>query len=137
MANFHEEEFSVRFKDVTPAFQERLRSALSGFRIESIVPDVAVVIVRPDHDLQPLVSFVQQENLHSASYSVWVSVVTSADHDGVTLPKTILTLIRSLEGGVDFSFVASLGDDNDEHGVDASSVIAQDSPVTARSDESF
>lgn len=59
-----------------------------------------------------LYRFLKSEPLAPASYSVWISVVTSSDHDGVALPGYILDLIRNTRCGVDFSFVACL-DENE------------------------
>jgi hypothetical protein len=111
MANSRDEEFSVRLTGLTAEMQERLRSALPGFQIESRDPLIAVIILRDSQDSQPICSFIEREALDPGSYSVWVSVFSSGDHDGLSLPTAIVDLIRATKGGVDFSFVACLGPD--------------------------
>ena len=64
-------------------------------------------------NLEPLYQFLDAEPLDPKTYSVWVSVVSSSDHDGISLPEYILDLIRRTKCGVDFSFVASLGPDDE------------------------
>lgn len=113
MAEFHDEEFGFRFTGLTPEIQERLRAALPDFEVGSRDPEVALVILRTNQDLQPLYSFLEREDLEAASFNVWISVVTSRDHDGLSLPKSIVELIRLTKGGVEFSFVACLGSDDD------------------------
>ena len=113
MTEFHDEEFGFRFTALTAEMQERLRAALPNFDIGSRDPRVALVVLRADQDLQPLYSFLERENVEPASCSVWVSVVTSRDHDGLSLPKSIVDLIRLTKGGVEFSFVACLGPEED------------------------
>lgn len=109
MADFHDEEFAFRLTGLTAEMQDRLRAALPNFEIGSRDPRVALVIVRADQDLQPLYSFLETEDVEPTSCSVWVSVVTSGDHDGLQLPESIVDLIRRTKGGVEFSFVACLG----------------------------
>ena len=113
MTEFHDEEFGFRFTGLTAEMQERLRAALANFEIGSRDPEVALVVLRADQDLQPLYSFLERENVEPASCSVWISVVTSRDHDGLSLPKGIVDLIRLTRGGVEFSFVACLGPQED------------------------
>ena len=109
MADFRDEEYGFRLTGLTPDMQNRLRTALPNFEIGSRDPRVALVILRADQDLQPLYSFLEKEDVEPTSCSVWVSVVSSRDHDGLQLPKRIVDLIRRTKGGVEFSFVACLG----------------------------
>jgi len=113
MTEFHDEEFGFRFTGLTPEMQTRLRAALPDFEIGSRDPAVALVVLRADQDLQPLYAFLEREIVEPASCSVWVSIVTSRDHDGLSLPKSIVDLIRLTKGGVEFSFVACLGPEED------------------------
>lgn len=113
MTEFHDEQFGFRFTGLTPEMQRRLRAALPNFEIGSRDPEVALVVLDADQDLQPLYAFLDRETLESSACSVWVSVVTSRDHDGLRLPKGIVDLIRRTKGGVEFSFVASLGPEGD------------------------
>lgn len=109
MTSFHEEEFSVQFRSLTPEAQDSLRRTLAGFEIVSRDPSVAVVIVK-EQDLQPICDFVKRNHIASDSYSVWVSLVTSSDHDGVRVPRRVVELIRATDGGVDFSFASLAGE---------------------------
>jgi len=109
-ATFHEEEFSFRLTHLSPESAVRLRASLSNMEIQSRRADVVALVLREETDLEPLYKFLKSEGLDPSTYSVWVSVVSSSDHDGVSLPKYILDIIRSTQCGVDFSFVGCLGD---------------------------
>lgn len=113
MADFHDEEFGFRLTGLTAEMQSRLRTALPDFEIGTRDPQVALVIIRADQDLQPLFSFLEMEEIEATSCSVWVSVVSSGDHDGLRLPERVVDLIRRTKGGVEFSFVACLGPEED------------------------
>jgi hypothetical protein len=109
-AAFHEEEFSFRLTHLSPETATRLRTSLSNVEIQSRRADVVALVLREETDLEPLYKFLKSEGLDPSTYSVWVSVVSSGDHDGLSLPKYILDVIRSTQCGVDFSFVGCLGD---------------------------
>ncbi|MGA2148132.1 MAG: hypothetical protein ABSH49_24550 [Bryobacteraceae bacterium] len=109
-ATFHEEEFSFRLTHLSPESATHLRTSLSNVEIQSRRADIVALVLREDTDLEPLYKFLKSEGLDPSTYSVWVSVVSSSDHDGVSLPKYILEVIRSTQCGVDFSFVGCLGD---------------------------
>lgn len=113
ITEFHDEEFGLRFTGLTVEMQTKLRAALPGYEIGSRDPRIALVILHAGQDLEPLYTFLEREQIEPASYSVWVSVVTSRDHDGLSLPKGIVDLIRMTKGGVEFSFVACLGPEED------------------------
>lgn len=106
---FHEEEFSFRLTHLTPEVATRLRDSLSNIEIQSRRADVVALVLRADTNLEPLYEFLKSEHLDPRTYSVWISVVSSSDHDGVALPKFVVDVIRHTECGVDFSFVGSLG----------------------------
>lgn len=61
-------------------------------------------------DFGPPYSFLDGVSLDPSSYSVWISVVISSDHSGVSVPEHVRELIRRTNGGIDFSFTAALGD---------------------------
>ena len=109
-ATFHEEEFSFRLTHLSPESAVRLRASLSNMEIQSRRADVVALVLREETDLEPLYKFLKSEGLDPSTYSVWVSVVSSGDHDGLSLPKYILDVIRSTQCGVDFSFVGCLGE---------------------------
>jgi hypothetical protein len=56
-------------------------------------------------DLEPLYGFIDAASLKPDSYSIWISLLTSSDHDGLSLPSHILEIVRRIKVGVDFSFV--------------------------------
>jgi hypothetical protein len=116
VAKFHEEEFSFRLTHLSPESATRLRASLSSFDIQSRRADIVALVLRQDTDLEPLYTFLKSEGLDPSTYSVWVSVVSSSDHDGLSLPKYILDVIRSTQCGVDFSFVGCLGDPVEDEG---------------------
>jgi hypothetical protein len=128
MADFHDEEFGFRFTGLTPEMQKRLRVALPGFEIGSRDPQVALVVLRAAQDLQPLYAFLEREDIEPGSCSVWVSVVTSRDHDGLKLPQDIVDLIRLTKGGVEFSFVACLGAEEDASTDEGSTPVGNAKP---------
>lgn len=107
-AAFREEEFSFRFIKLTTDVAGRLKQRLSGFDLESRRPEVVAFPLRETADHGPLFAFLESEALDPSTYSVWVSVVTSSDHGGVTLPPYILDVVRKTRAGVDFSFVACI-----------------------------
>ena len=105
---FREEEFSFRFTKLSLRAADRLRESLNGFNIESRRPDVVSLGIGEATNLEPLYAFLESEAFEPGSYSIWVSLITSSDHGGVSLPGYILELVRRTEAGVDFSFVACL-----------------------------
>jgi hypothetical protein len=109
-ATFHEEEFSFRLTHLSPESAARLRASLSNIEIQSRRADIVALVLRQDTYLEPLYHFLKSEGLDPSTYSVWVSVVSSSDHDGASLPKYILDVIRKTQCGVDFSFVGCLGE---------------------------
>jgi hypothetical protein len=105
---FREEEFSFRFTKLSLDAADRLRKSLGGFKIESRRPDVVSLRIGEATNLEPLYAFLEREAFEPGTYSIWVSLVTSSDHGGVSLPGYILDLARRARAGVDFSFVACL-----------------------------
>lgn len=74
--------------------------------------DVSVVSfeIAAGMDLEGLYTFLAQVPIEPSTYSVWISVVTSSDHSGVSVPGYVRDLIRRANAGIDFSFTACLGD---------------------------
>jgi hypothetical protein len=103
---FREEEFSFRFTKLMPDVAVRLREQLGGLQLESRRPDVVAFRLQETTNCEALFAFLESESLDPGGYSVWVSVVTSSDHGGVSLPPYILDIVRRTRAGVDFSFVA-------------------------------
>jgi hypothetical protein len=68
-----------------------------------------------DVDYEALLVFLDSSHIDSNNYSVWVSVVTSSDHSGVSVPDYVLKLIRRTKGGLDFSFVSAGHDADQSH----------------------
>ena len=108
-ASYHKEGFTFRFTQLSLDTASRLRNSLQNMEIQSRKPEVICLVLEESTDLAPLYSFLASEAIDPKTYSVWVSVVSSSDHDGISLPPYILDLIRKTSCGVDFSFVASLG----------------------------
>jgi hypothetical protein len=118
-ADFHRERFKFRFLDLTESAVARLQTCLPNTDLRVNCRNTGAVvtfIITERLDTEALCSFLNSESLDPKKYSVWVSVVSSSDHDGVALPKYVLDIIRRTECGVDFSFVGCLGDPvEDEH----------------------
>jgi hypothetical protein len=123
-ASYHKEGFSFRFTKLSPSMALRLRNALTDIELQSRRPDVIVLELDERTNLEPLYQFLDAEPLDAKTYSVWASVVSSSDHDGISLPEYILDLIRRTKCGVDFSFVASLGPDDEGDEADVQDLSA-------------
>jgi hypothetical protein len=111
-ATYHKETFRFRFTNLTSSVALRLRGSILHIELQSRRPEVILLVLDEGSDLEPLYKFLDAEVLDPKTYGVWVSVVSSRDHDGVSLPQFILNVVRRTNCGVDFSFVASLEDDD-------------------------
>jgi hypothetical protein len=110
------ERFSMRFMALDEQQLQALQRALPGIELkvrQSEVGTTAVFDLSEDVDYEPLCAFLDDARIDSKNHSVWVSVVTSSDHSGVSVPDYVLRLIRRTQCGLDFSFV-SVGGDFDE-----------------------
>jgi hypothetical protein len=116
---FHKEKFSFRFTKLEPDVASRLRESISALEPQSRIPTVVSLPLTEGANLDSLYSFLERESLDSTTYSVWTSVLSSSDHDGLSLPSHVLEVIRRTRAGVDFSFVACLGDDGDSESVES------------------
>ncbi len=128
-AGFHRERFKFRFLDLTEDAVARLQGFLpeAHLRIHSLQTGASVTfLVTENLNREGLYSFLNSEPLDPQRYSVWVSVVSSSDHDGVALPGYVLDIIRRTQCGADFSFVGCL-EDPAEDGHD-SEIIAEAIP---------
>jgi len=112
-ASYHKEGFSFRFIQLPSGTASRVRSSISNVELKSRRPDVIFFELAEEMDLEPLYSFLDREALDPKTYSVWVSVISSSDRDGVSIPTFVLDLIRRTKCGIDFSFVAALGSDDE------------------------
>ena len=108
---YRKESFSFRFTKLTPVLSGKLRQKLTKIKTESLRPDIVFFDIGKRTNLDPLYEFLETERLATGSYGLWVSVATSIDHGGVTVPGYILEIVRRTQCGIDFSFVACLGDD--------------------------
>jgi hypothetical protein len=117
-ASYHKESFRFRFTNLTSSTALRLRNTILHIELQSRRPDVILLVLNESSNLEPLYGFLESDALDPKTYSVWVSVVSSSDQDGISLPQFILDLIRRTKCGVDFSFVASLGSDNESDEAD-------------------
>jgi hypothetical protein len=111
-ANYHKEIFRFRFTKLISSAAFRLRSSILDIELQSRKPEVILLVLDEGSDLEPLYKFLEAEGLDPKTYSMWASVVSSSDHDGVTLPQYVLEIVRRTKCGVDFSFVASLDPDD-------------------------
>jgi|ERR1700689_4847630 hypothetical protein len=89
-ASFHKEEFSLRFAHLSSNTASRLRNRIQNVEIQSRQPEVISLLLHENANLKSLYEFPESETLDANTYSVWVSVLSSTDHDGVRLPKYIL-----------------------------------------------
>ena len=121
-ASYHKESFRFRFTKLSSNTALRLRNTILDIELHSRKPDVILFVLDDSSNLEPLYQFLESEPLDPKTYSVWVSVVSSSDQDGISLPPYILDIIRRTKCGVDFSFVASLGSDNESDEADVRDV---------------
>lgn len=109
-----EEIFAFRFIGLSGASLTKLQNLLATVSLTVRRRDEGSVVsfeVTEATNLEPLYRFLSEEAIDASRFSVWISVLTSSDHSGVSLPGYVLDLIRKTKGGVDFSFVACLEDD--------------------------
>lgn len=110
-ATHHEETFSFRFMQLTEAEVERLRATLplAGIEVrqrkDSEERFVAAFDLTEGMDLEPLYGFIEGVSPDPADYSIWISLRTDSDHDGLSVPPHVLEIVRRIGVGVDFSFV--------------------------------
>jgi len=112
-ADFHRERFKFRFISLDDAAIARLRAFLPEADLRVHTRDsgaVVTLLLTETLDRNALYAFLDGENLNSGQYSVWTSVVSSSDQDGVALPDYVLDIIRNTRCGADFSFVGCLDD---------------------------
>jgi len=107
----HEETFSFRFTQLSETEVQRLRANYPLIEIEvrqwkdNEHHFVAAIDLAEDLDLEPLYGFIEATSAKPEDYSVWISLRTSSDHDGLSLPPYVLELIRRIKVRIDFSFV--------------------------------
>src|ERR1035437_6831004 len=110
-ATYHEETFSFRFTQLSEAEVERLRLALplaivaARRRKDNERRFVATFDLVGGMDFEPLYGFIEAVSPDPKDYSVWISLRTDSDHDGLSLPRYVLEIVRRIDVGVDFSFV--------------------------------
>ena len=107
------ETFAFRFVGLSEASLTKLQDVLGALflTVRSFKEGFVVSLdITEKTDLEPLYRLLSENLIDSSNYSVWISVVTDSDHGGASLPNYVLDLIRRTKGGVDFSFVACLGD---------------------------
>jgi hypothetical protein len=107
-----EEIFGFRLTALTDHQVKRLQQQLPEVHLTVRKKETGSVVsfdVTATTRLQGLYEFLAEASLDPESYSVWISVVTSSDHSGVSLPPYVRDLIRNTSGGIDFSFTAALG----------------------------
>jgi len=75
-----------------------------GTHFKDVTVSVAAFSIEEEADFSWVRSFLKKHHIDEEHYGVYVSITTSRDEDGVTLPSHILALCRSAGGTVDFSF---------------------------------
>lgn len=116
-ADFHRERFKFRFLDLTEAAVARLRTMMktTGLRVHRRPSGFVVTLpITEGFAREQLFQYLLEEKLSRDSCGVWVSVLSSSDHDGLSVPEFILEIIRKTRCGLDFSFVGCLDGEADE-----------------------
>jgi hypothetical protein len=121
---YRKERFSFRFTNLSETIADEIRRSLQDVRFKaprSSLPRSGAGLVlcfdlNETMDLTPLHKILSGVALNPGTYSVWISLVTSADQGGVAVPAYILDLVRETRCGIDFSFVGCL--DSGETGAD-------------------
>lgn len=68
---------------------------------------VIAISIDEDFPTAAVASLVRELGLSSASYGVYISLVTESDQDGLTVPESALRVIREVGGQLDFSFTCT------------------------------
>ena len=70
-------------------------------------PKVSVVSIqlKKGQRYEELCNFLTKHKIKESSYDFYVSLVTSRDNEGVSVPKHVLDLYRKIGGALGFSFV--------------------------------
>ena len=111
--SFEDITFSFRFLSLSDHELGRLQELLPGVTFTARSRGASLVVsfdLNENVDLDSLCAFIGESGTDPAKYSVWISLVASADQGGVALPAHVLQAIRRTSGGVDFSFVSCLAD---------------------------
>jgi hypothetical protein len=58
------------------------------------------------YNYKRLLEFLDNNNISSKSYGIWISLVTERDNDGVHLPAYAVKFYKLIGGNLDFSFVS-------------------------------
>lgn len=112
-ASFQEATFGFRFISLSSRELDRLQELLPTVALTSRFKSAGFVVsfdVTEEFDVDSLCTFINESQVDSRMYSVWISLITGTDQGGISLPAHMLTLVRRTFGGVDFSFASSLGD---------------------------
>lgn|GEM_PF-2472435 len=117
-ASYHNEKFGFRFVGLTPEQMDRFTTGPHDFLVESGRSDVAYVELQGTEDLSSLYLFLKEEDLAPGVFRVWLSLVSSMDHDGLSAPQFIVDLIKSTNCALESLFTCCGGDDEDEDSED-------------------
>jgi hypothetical protein len=116
---FQDVTFSFRFMSLSDRELVRLCTLLPGPKLTSRPRGAGLVVVlelAEDFDIGSLRAFMVECQIDPDTTSVWISLTTSGDQGGVSLPQHVLDIVRRTFCGVDFSFASCLGDDPGESG---------------------
>ncbi len=113
---YRKERFSFRFIGLSEDLAAKIRHSLATVTFKSprsSLPRSAAGLVlafdlNETMDLTRLYATLTELPVDPSMYSVWISLVTSTDHGGISVPAYVLDLIRRTKCGIDFSFAACL-----------------------------
>ena len=113
---YRKERFSFRFTNLPESVAHKIRRSLPEVRFKAPRSSlqrsgtglVLCFDLNETMDLTPLHKILSELALNPGTYSVWISLVTSADQGGIAVPAYILDLVRETRCGIDFSFVGCL-----------------------------
>ena len=59
---------------------------------------VAILELTASTNIEQICVFLSDEHINPEKYSLWISVVSSSDHSGVSVPAFVLEMIRRTRG---------------------------------------
>lgn len=107
--------FGYRFLALTENEFSLLRSKLPKVQFTARQRQAGLVVsfdLDVSFELGPLLEFIEEAQPSENMRSVWVSVTSSSDQGGVSLPAHVLAVIRKTSSNVDFLFSACLEETN-------------------------
>ena len=108
---YHTENVSFRFVDFPAKLLPRLSDSLPGVEVKTKEHNDErglVVWLRSDGNgtCDAHCAFIREQQIPSAKYGLWISLITSRDNDGIRVPQFAIELLRKIGGQLDFSFIS-------------------------------